>query len=130
MRNLAEYFALPDWPMKNSPLGRAVQETAEKRPEFTPEQCLAYAKQALYEAAGRKQYVVKILSAKEEEAKKAQLARYDAKKRAARKTAKHSTTAKTPTEPSHTRASSVTGEEQHPPQTPARHIPEVVKENP
>ena len=130
MRNLAEYFALPDWPMKNSPLGRAVQETAEKRPEFTPEQCLEYAKQALYEAAGRKQYVVKILSAKEEEAKKAQLARYDAKKKAARQTAKRSTTAKTPTEPSHRGASPVTEEEQHPPEMPPRAIPEVVKEDP
>ena len=123
---LAKYFERPDWPMKNSPLGQAVQATAEKRPEFTPEQCLEYARQALYEAAGRKRYVVKILSAKEEEAKKAQLARYDSKKKAARQNTKRSTTAKTPTEPSHRGASSVTEEEHHtqkPQQPPSQEEP-------
>ena len=68
--NLDRYFELPDWPMKNSPLGRAVQATAEKRPKFTAQQCLEYARQALYEAAGRKHYKVIIRSAKQEEARK------------------------------------------------------------
>ena len=68
--NLARYFEHADWPMPDSPLGRAVQTATEKRPELTAEQCLQYARQALHDAAGRRHYKVEILSAKQEEDRK------------------------------------------------------------
>ena len=114
MRNLAEYFALADWPMPNSPLGRAVQVTAEKRPEFTPEQCLEYARQALYDAAGRKHYQVIILSAEQEKRREESRQRMRAKwdKRRGERAQRVSTDA-----------------EAHP-ETPVTTIPEAGKVNP
>jgi len=45
--DLADYFVLPEWPMREGPLGRTFQLVTKKRPELFPEQCLECAKKAL-----------------------------------------------------------------------------------
>jgi hypothetical protein len=63
---LDAYFALPDWPMKNSPAGKIVQLVHQKRPELSAEECLLYTRLVMNRAAGSKNYRVTVYSAADE----------------------------------------------------------------
>lgn len=55
-----------DTPMKQSPLGKAIQRIAGFHPEWTPEACETAARAALDRAAGSKRYQIRLLSPEQE----------------------------------------------------------------
>ncbi|MBI1749290.1 MAG: hypothetical protein HY234_07480 [Acidobacteria bacterium] len=64
----AEYFARPDTPMENSPVGKVVVQLLEKRPGIGFEDARQEAKRLLAVSAGHKEYHLPRVQTPEQEA--------------------------------------------------------------
>jgi len=69
--DVAEYFAMPDTPAADSPVGKLMFKVLEKFPGFTYEQARAKAGELLAESAGKRIYrTPAVLSDEEQETRR------------------------------------------------------------